>query len=147
MAEVLRRPDRVAEPCDSGAALPPRLRAKLICRSQNRVLLLRNTDGSWDLPGGKVEPGEAVETALAREFEEEVGLALPAIRFFGAWQRERRRGPVHVHFYEALADLRSATIRLSSEHMDACWAGASQISAFAMPDGYRGAALALLARA
>jgi len=43
-----------------------------------RVLLAQRTDaehaGLWEFPGGKVEPGEAPEAALARELREELGV-------------------------------------------------------------------------
>lgn len=32
--------------------------------------------GKWELPGGKLEPGESVFKALAREFREELGLEI-----------------------------------------------------------------------
>lgn len=40
-----------------------------------RLLMIRRRDnGLWDLPGGRVEPGERVEDAATREFLEETGL-------------------------------------------------------------------------
>ena len=47
--------------------------------SQGRVLIARRAEtahlgGLWEFPGGKSEPGESIEIALARELKEELGV-------------------------------------------------------------------------
>ncbi len=54
-----------------------------------RVLMTRRPEGAshpleWEFPGGKVEPNEAVEAALAREVREELGVAVVAMSVMGA---------------------------------------------------------------
>ncbi len=55
--------------------------AVALVRGDGRVLLQRRAAGGahaglWEFPGGKVEPGEAPETAAARELHEELGLVV-----------------------------------------------------------------------
>ena len=51
-----------------------------------RVLLQRRDDtGRWGLPGGAVEPGESVRSAVIREVLEETGLEVEPIRLIGVY--------------------------------------------------------------
>ncbi|HSW98935.1 MAG TPA: NUDIX hydrolase [Candidatus Saccharimonadales bacterium] len=43
---------------------------------EGRVLLLRESDGSWELPGGGLEHGEDPRAALVREVAEETSLTV-----------------------------------------------------------------------
>jgi ADP-ribose pyrophosphatase YjhB (NUDIX family) len=47
---------------------------KAIVRKDDRFLVLVKSDGTFDLPGGRVENGETHEAALHREIDEETGL-------------------------------------------------------------------------
>ncbi|HET7172895.1 MAG TPA: NUDIX domain-containing protein [Nocardioidaceae bacterium] len=52
-----------------------------------RLLMVRRghppSEGSWSIPGGRVEPGESLEHAVRREVTEETGLAVEVGRVAG----------------------------------------------------------------
>lgn len=52
------------------------------CLAARRGPRLRHA-GLWEFPGGKVEPGEAPQTALVREIGEELGVAIAVGDFLG----------------------------------------------------------------
>src|SRR5690606_35093038 len=58
---------------------PVEVVAGVITDARGRILLARRTEGRdlaglWEFPGGKREPGETPEDALARELREELGI-------------------------------------------------------------------------
>lgn len=57
----------------------------VLINSQDQVLIARRPDhvhqgGLWEFPGGKIEPGETIRTALVRELLEELGIEILAAR-------------------------------------------------------------------
>ena len=57
--------------------------------------------GKWEFPGGKVEPGEELKAALARELQEELGIAAVIGEELAQYEYTYPgRGPVHLAFYQ-----------------------------------------------
>src|SRR5207237_7016682 len=80
----------------------------VLMRPDGHVLLAQRLPGTpyagyWEFPGGKVEPGESVRQALARELDEELGIEITRA---APWMMQRYVYPhahVELHFFRVLA--------------------------------------------
>jgi len=115
------------------AIMKQRVAAKaVIVNKHNEVLVLRksqddvrhaNKSGRYNLPGGKIEPGESLVDGLFREVKEEVGLILKNISspfFAGEWYPETPDPLQIVGVFYATQEW-EGDITLNDEHDDFKW--------------------------
>ena len=109
------------------------------------VLLLENERGEWELPGGKLEPGETPEACLVREVREEVGLAVTVGPLLDVWVYRVAGAEVLVVTYGCHAAT-DAGARCGPEHRSLSFVALDRLDGVPMPEGYRHAVHAWAAR-
>jgi len=60
--------------------------AAVVVNDNSEILLLNGPKRGWEIPGGRVEEGEAVSLAVIRETNEETGIDIEIIKFCGVFQ-------------------------------------------------------------
>jgi 8-oxo-dGTP pyrophosphatase MutT (NUDIX family) len=115
---------------------------------QDRVVLLRNERGEWELPGGRLEPGDvSPESAVEREIAEETGWRVKTGPLLSVWiyqplpdtLPERR---VVIVTYGCTVLTPDTEPVLSHEHRQIGLFTADQVPGLPMPDGYKEAVAA-----
>lgn len=74
-------------PTSAKVTLPVSVKA-VIFDERGHVLLGLNDRNEWELPGGRIEPGETPESAVVREVLEEAGVAVVVDCHLGDWAFE-----------------------------------------------------------
>ncbi len=95
----------------------------------DKLLLVRRGNeplkGWWSLPGGAVETGERVETAVLREVMEETGLAVKIARFGEIFERLMldKAGATEYHYVllNYVCEVVGGTLAAGSDSADVRW--------------------------
>jgi 8-oxo-dGTP pyrophosphatase MutT (NUDIX family) len=70
---------------NDGASVCYPVSVKGVLLHERGVVLMKNRRNEWELPGGKLEPGETLEGCLAREVAEELALEVRVGPILDVW--------------------------------------------------------------
>ncbi len=114
--------------------------AKAVIFDGEKVLLLKSSDGTWDLPGGKIDSDEDVLDGLRREVLEETNLKVNPEQLLGTRLRSKRKrdDSMLVTYLCSLAEKPGAdSVSLSDEHKSYKFVRAKRALKLPLPDRFR----------
>ncbi len=124
-----------------------------VLNRQKKILFIQRSDddrfeaGKWEIPGGKLEPGQDISHALEREVFEETGLLVRAVSRTAYYESFIiTQGPYLGLPYVLLvgiSQLESGTVKLSEEHQAFRWLGIKEVEKIDLRDEVRRALLVL----
>lgn len=88
----------------------------IILNDKGEILLIerKNPPDGWALPGGFVDPGESVETALAREVAEETTLQVSSARQFHCYS-DPGRDPRGIYVASVVFEVKATGVPVGSD--------------------------------
>ena len=103
-----------------------------------RLLLIRRGHepgaGLWTLPGGRIEPSETDQQAVAREILEETGLRVTCGRLVGEAELPGLDGTV-IDVRDYLAVIVGGDLAAGDDAADACWVTAAELARLPLTHG------------
>ena len=98
----------------------------VVLNDENELLLVRRQDdGLWCLPGGITDPGETLAESVQRELQEETGIVGQIRQLLGIYDSRIWRSKKRIHFYHFLFLVEAAdlTPRPGDDAVDAGYFG------------------------
>ncbi|PSH00522.1 MAG: hypothetical protein BRC30_03045, partial [Nanohaloarchaea archaeon SW_7_46_7] len=102
-----------------------------IQNSSGKILLLKESTeydeganaGKWDVPGGRIEPGQSFTQSLKREVKEETSLKPEMMEpfFVDDWRPEVDGEEWHIHGTCFIAEAGKSEVELSKDHVEYSW--------------------------
>lgn len=137
MAEPDERSTSAPVPVPGRERARPELSVGGIAIVDGRLLLVRRghppAEGMWSFPGGRVEAGEDLASALRREMAEETGLAVEPTALLG-WAELIGPSAHHV-VLDFLVEVRSGSLRPGDDASATCWATLAELRTLPLAPG------------
>ncbi len=112
----------------------------IIKNHEDKILILkrsihsRSNPGCWELPGGKVEPGEDFDKAMIREIMEETQLQATLKRAAGIAQQDLPYShSVHIIMD---VDVASYDVKISDEHEEYLWVDLEELNSLKLSEWF-----------
>ncbi len=83
--------------CNEIGYQTPKLDTRAAVFKEDRILLVRESDGRWSLPGGWVDAGLSVKENAEKEVLEEAGLTVAVHRIIAVQDRDKHNLPVYAY--------------------------------------------------
>ncbi len=103
----------------------------IVVDDDGRLLLIRRANppaqGTWSIPGGRVEAGESHVDAVVRELAEETGLSGVVVNEVGTITREAPSGDLYVIRDYVLKVTSVDGLRAGDDASDAAWFARDQL--------------------
>lgn len=117
------------------------LTVKAILERDGKILLIKDTKGAWELPGGKIEFGEEPEHTLVRELEEELNIKNCQVeRLVNVWTFFVETDGFEKQYFVLVYSCKGgdfANLIESEESMGYKWIAFGDVGGLDMKDGYK----------
>ncbi len=110
---------------------------KAVLFEASRVVLLENEREQWELPGGRLEPGEDPATCLVREVAEELGVTVIVEQILDSWVYEVLPGREVLIVTYGVRRVDQREMRVSDEHRRLGLFALDELQQLPMAEGYR----------
>ncbi len=83
--------------CNEEGFQTPKLDTRAVILKDDKILLVKEKNGRWALPGGWVDFDQTIKTNTEKEVKEEAGLDVKAIKILAVQDRNKHNKPVYAY--------------------------------------------------
>lgn len=110
--------------CNETGFQTPKLDTRAAIFKDGRILLVKENDGRWSMPGGWVDVMQSVMSNTVKEVKEEAGLDVEAVRLIAVQDRSLHNRPLYAYNVckvFVLCDVKGGSFQPNTETTESCY--------------------------